>query len=71
MTTVQEQQAQEMAPRTRLGSVITFRGQTYASVAELEQALTGAVVDAGPTYSVRLTTKGWETAVRLQREGAQ
>lgn len=34
-------------PQTRLGGAITFGGVEYASNAELERALTDAVVEAG------------------------
>lgn len=65
MNSLPSTQAQAQAPRTRLGGAITFRGQTYASAAELERALAGAVGGAGVVYAVRLTAKGRQLADEL------
>ncbi len=59
--------AQEAAPRTSLGGPITLQGKQYATTAELEEALAGAVQDAG-VYSVRLTPKGEQLAAQLAAE---
>jgi hypothetical protein len=42
------------APKTRAGGPITLRGREYATEAELEAALVGALVEAG----WKLTEKG-------------
>ena len=52
-------------PATSRGGAITFRGVEYATEAELEQALTGALVEAG----WKLTAKG-EAAVAEMRGAA-
>lgn len=36
-----------LKPETRLGGQITFREQTFETMAELEQAIAGAVAEAG------------------------
>lgn len=65
MQRIPSTRAQETAPRTRLGGPVSFRGQTYATTAELEEALAGAVEHAGATRW-RLTRQGWEAAAQLQ-----
>lgn len=62
-------QAQERAPRTRYGGALLFRGQMFATAAELEEALAAAVQDAG-VYRVKLTEKGRALAAELAAERA-
>ncbi len=70
MNRIPSTRAQEAVPRTRWGGAVSFRGQTFATVAALEEALEAAVEDAGATRW-RLTRKGWEAVAQLQREAGR
>jgi hypothetical protein len=54
-------------PRTRTGGAITFRGQVFETEAELEQALVGALVEAG----WKLTEKGAAYLTQVEADEAR